>query len=61
MAYPERKPIYETYEEIVKKIVDSKAHKAYAESEIDALDRDILAGLKAIRNKRLFEKWNGSY
>jgi hypothetical protein len=60
MAYPERKPIYETYEEIIKKIIDSKSHKTYAESEIDSLDRDLLAGFRAIRNKRLFEKWKAT-
>jgi len=51
MAYPERKPIYDTYESIIKKIIDSKLYKEYAEAEIDGLDREILAGFKSIRNK----------
>jgi hypothetical protein len=41
MAYSERTSIYDTYEGIIKKIIDSKLHKEYAEAEIDALDKEI--------------------
>jgi hypothetical protein len=58
MAYPERKPIYEAYEKIIKEIVDSKPFKEYAEREIDSLDQQILAAFKEIRIKVLFgNKW----
>jgi hypothetical protein len=56
MSYPERKPIYETYEAIVKKIIEEKKFKDYAESSIDELDASLLAGFKSIRNKLIVNK-----
>jgi hypothetical protein len=56
MAYPERKPIYDAYESIIKNIVESKIYKSYAESELDALDASIFSSLKSIRNKVVFGK-----
>jgi hypothetical protein len=43
MAFPERKPIYEAYEEIIKKIIDSKPYKNYAEAEIDSIVKNLLS------------------
>ena len=56
MSYPERKPIYEAYEAIVKKIVEEKKYKIYAESSIDELDNSLLAAFKSIRYKLLIGK-----
>jgi hypothetical protein len=53
MSYPERKPIYEAYEAIVKKIIEERKYKIYAESSINELDASLLDGFKAIRNKLL--------
>lgn len=49
MAYPERKPIYETYKKIISDIIDSKNYKEYANGEIDALDKELLSAFKEIR------------
>lgn len=56
MAYPERKPIYDAYKEIIEKIIDSKLYKQYAESEINALNNDLLRGFKAISSQLIAEK-----
>lgn len=56
MSYPERKPIYEAYEAIVKQIVEEKKYKIYAESSIDELDKSILSAFKSIRNKLIADK-----
>ena len=56
MAYPERKPIYDTYKEIIKEIINSKEYKSYAESEINSLDQELLGTFKEIRNILLHEK-----
>ena len=37
MPYPECKPIYDAYKEIVQQIIDIKLYKEYAESEINEL------------------------
>lgn len=60
MAYPERKHIYETYEKIVKEIVERQRFKEYATSEIEALDKDLLSGFRAIREKLLSIKHSPS-
>lgn len=61
MSYPERKPIYDTYKEIVQKIIDSKLYKVYAESEIDALIQDLSNNFKSIKNQMIAEKeWERS-
>ena len=49
MAYPERKPIYETYKKIISDIIDSKSYKEYANAEIDVLDKELLSAFKEIR------------
>lgn len=56
MAYPERKPIYDTYKKIVKEIIVSKKCKSYAEGEIDSLDNSILSAFKEIRNILIHDK-----
>jgi len=56
MSYPERKPIYEAYEAIIKKIVEEKKYKIYAESSIDELDKSILSAFKSIRNRLIDNK-----
>jgi hypothetical protein len=56
MPYPERKPIYDAYKEIIEKIVDSKLHKEYAEAEIEALDKELLDSFKSIRTQVLIGK-----
>jgi len=58
MAYPERKPIYDTYKKIISEIIDSKKFKEYAEGEIDALDTELLNAFKDIRNMMLTNKWS---
>ena len=58
MAYPERKPIYDTYKEIISEIINSKKYKEYAEAEIDTLDMELLNAFKEIRNMMLSNKWN---
>ncbi|MFW2477103.1 MAG: hypothetical protein ACN4EP_09310 [Sediminibacterium sp.] len=61
MSYPERKPIYDTYKEIVQKIIDSKLYKVYAESEIDALIQDLSNNFKSIKNQMIAGKeWERS-
>lgn len=35
MAYPERKPIYDTYKKIISEIIDSKKYEEFAVVEID--------------------------
>jgi len=49
MAYPERKPIYDTYKKIITNIIDSKSNKEYVNGEIDALDKELLNAFKEIR------------
>ncbi len=56
MAYPERKPIYETYKKIISDIIDSKNYKEYANGEIDALDKELLSAFKEIRIAMLSNK-----
>lgn len=56
MTYSESKPIYDTYKEIIRKIINAKSYKQYAEAEIDALDKEILVGFESIRNQLLIEK-----
>lgn len=56
MAYPERKPIYDTYKKIITEIIDSKKYKEYANGEIDALDQSLLSAFKEIRNERILNK-----
>lgn len=56
MAYPERKPIYETYKKIITEIIDSKKYKDYAIGEIDSLDKELSGALKEIRNEMLSSK-----
>jgi len=58
MAYPERKPIYDTYKKIISEIIDSQKYKEYAEGEIDALDMELLNAFKEIREMLLMNKWN---
>lgn len=56
MAYPERKPIYNAYKEIVQAIIDSKNHKQYAIGEIDILDKELLSAFKEIRSVTMSNK-----
>ena len=56
MAYPERKPIYETYKNIITKIIDSKKYKEYADGEIDVSDKELLSAFKEIRIVMLSNK-----
>ena len=56
MAYPDRKPIYETYKKIISNIIDSKQHREYADCEIDMLDKELLSAFKEIRNTMLGNK-----
>ena len=56
MAYPERKPIYETYKRIITDIIDSKKYKDYANGEIDALDKELLSAFKEIRIAMISKK-----
>ncbi|TQD39692.1 hypothetical protein [Haloflavibacter putidus] len=56
MAYPERKPIYDTYKKIISDIIDSKSYIEYANSEIDALDNELLRVFREIRKGYLSEK-----
>jgi hypothetical protein len=61
MAYPERKPIYDTYKEIVKEIIDTKFYKEYAEAEINALDQALLESFKSIKEQLIAKKeWEKS-
>ncbi|HLP39552.1 hypothetical protein [Lacibacter sp.] len=61
MAYPERKPIYDAYKEIVKEIIDTKQYEEYAEAEINALNQALLETFKSIK-QQLFvsKKWEKS-
>lgn len=56
MAYPESKPIYDTYEKLVTEIIASKQYKKYATNKIDALDESLMSIFKQIRNKALAPK-----
>lgn len=56
MSYPERKPIYDAYKEIINKIIAEKTYKSYAEAEIEDLDRSLLAAFREIRIAHLFAK-----
>lgn len=56
MAYPERKPIYDTYKKIIAEIIDSKKYKEYAIGEIESLDSDLLSAFKDIRNMMIMKK-----
>jgi len=56
MAYPERKPIYDTYKKIITEIIASKKYKEYADSEIDMLDESLMSIFKQIRNLTLESK-----
>jgi len=56
MAYPERKPIYDTYKRIITDIIDSKKYKDYANGEIDALDKELLSTFKEIRIAMISKK-----
>lgn len=56
MPYPERKPIYDAYKEIIKKMIHSKDYKDYVEAEIDVLDSELLQNFKSIRNQMLIDK-----
>ena len=59
MAYPERKPIYTSYEKIISKIIEHKSHKEYAESEIEELDKELLHVFREIRIKCMInKKWS---
>lgn len=61
MAHPERKPIYDTYKELVQKIIDSKLYREYAESEIDSLIQDLTTQFKSIKNQMMTQKdWKES-
>jgi len=51
MPYPERKPIYDTYKEIVRQIINTKLYKEYAEAEIDDLDKSLIESFKSIWEK----------
>lgn len=57
MAYPERKPIYETYEKILESIVKKQKFREYADSEMQALDKDLLEQFRIIREKCLLQKY----
>lgn len=57
MAYPERKPIYEAYEAIVKSIIEKQQYKEYALSEIEALDKELQSQLKMIAMKLVSIKY----
>ena len=56
MAYPERKPIYDTYKKIIAEIINSKKYKEYAIGEIDVLDQELLRTFKDIRNMMIENK-----
>ena len=56
MAYPERKPIYDAYKEIVKQIIDTKLYKEYAEAEISALDQALSDSFKSIKQELMVSK-----
>nr|WP_199156687.1 hypothetical protein [Pedobacter sp. ASV2] len=56
MSYPERKPIYDAYKAIIKKIINSKSHSMYANGEIDELDHSLLNAFKEIRATMLLNK-----
>ncbi len=56
MAYPERKPIYDSYKKILTEIIDSKKYKEYANGEIDVLDKELLSAFKEIRIAMLSNK-----
>jgi hypothetical protein len=61
MAYPERKPIYDAYKEIVKQIIDTKLYKEYAEAEVKALDQALLESFRSIRLQLMMSKdWKSS-
>ena len=58
MAYPERKPIYESYKAIVKRIIDEEEYRSYAESAIKELDVSLLSAFESIKNKLLaIKEW----
>lgn len=56
MPYAERKPIYDTYKEIITKIIAEKRYKSYAEAEIEDLDHSLLAAFREIRVAHLLAK-----
>lgn len=61
MPYPERKPIYDNFKEIVQKIIDSKLYKVYAESEIDALIHELSNNFRSIKSQMIAQKeWKDS-
>jgi len=57
MAYPERKPIYDTYKKLITEIIASKEYKEYANSEIDELDKSLMSIFKQIRLTMVSKKW----
>ena len=57
MAYPERKPIYDTYKQLVDEIVRSKLYREYAETEIEELNKSLLQTFKQIALIALMQKW----
>jgi len=57
MAYPERKPIYDTYKKLVTEIIASKEYKEYAKSEIDELDKSLMSIFKQISLTMVSKKW----
>lgn len=58
MSYPERKPIYDTYKEIVSIIIKNKTNKSYAEAEIEDLTQSLLQAFNDIKNSLLLNrKW----
>jgi len=61
MSYPERKLIYDSYKEIIQKIIDSKLYREYAESEIDELIQSLSTNFKSIKEQMISQKnWKDS-
>ena len=56
MPYPERKPIYDAYKQIISEIINSQKYKEYAVSEIEALDESLLGAFKEIRKEMIINK-----
>lgn len=56
MSYPERQPIYKTYEKLVEEIVKNKQSKSYALGEINALEADLLVTFEMIKTRILLTK-----
>jgi hypothetical protein len=55
MAYPERKPIYDAYKQIVREIIDKSPFPEYAESSIKDLNESLYRTFQEIGSVLLLE------